>query len=679
MTEVEIRYEHLEPLWETVAGQTRTLSLPLDATITPRTLTGEGGRTASSLPYLSLSSERGVVGGRHDLEVLRTLGEGGMGRVELARQRSLGREVALKTLKPGKETQRAVASLLHEARCTGSLEHPNIIPIHALGLDDEGRPALVMKRVEGVNWREMIMDGDHPGWARVSGDRLEWHLEVLMQVCHAAHFAHSRRIVHRDIKPENVMIGEFGEVYLLDWGVALDLDAEPPERPGELVGTPVYLAPEMTEGSVERVGPQTDVFLLGATLHEILTGAPPHEGARMFDVLLAAYRSEPKTYSSFVPDELAEICRRAMDRDPDKRMRGAVALREAIDGFLGHRASAGLSAAAAAHLSAMEAIVASGARDPGAEAALADRFSASRFGFQQAIEDWEGNREAHEGLQRALELMIGFAIDRRRPHDAELLLNQLPNPNPSLSARLQALSGEIEVARREVEALRHRDHERDAKVGAAQRGRFALIIGSLWTLGLLTSAVLTSQGWVEVTTAHHAASILGLVLPFVVVLYVGRKALLHTQIDRRLMGMVGLALAAMEVLALLCWFVDIEVHIALAFDALVVAMVIGATAILIEPRLWLAAAPFLLVTFINPLWPDLAHIMLAIATFVSNMTMSLIWRLTNRRAQAQARALANGLDEEPSYLFCADLTRAGLTRAVEVRLPPWLKKAEGPP
>src|SRR5678816_383994 len=103
-------------------------------------------------------------------------------------------------------------------------DSPNIIPVHALGRDEHGQPLIVMKRVEGVSWRELLLDDEHPGWQSREPSRearLVWHLQTLAQLCNAIAFAHSRGIVHRDIKPDNVMIGEFGEVYQLDWGVAV--------------------------------------------------------------------------------------------------------------------------------------------------------------------------------------------------------------------------------------------------------------------------------------------------------------------------------------------------------------------------------------------------------------------------------------------------------------------------
>src|SRR5262249_35011988 len=151
-----------------------------------------------------------------------------------------------------------------------------------------------MKHVEGVSWRDLLRDGAHPAWAKVGApgeDRLVSHLQILMQVCNAVEFAHRRGLIHRDIKPANVMVGEFGEVYLLDWGIAArtgilaeasshlgESGAEPTPR---MLGTPAYMAPEMLSRKVGPIDERTDVYLLGATLHEVLTGRPRHVGSTL--------------------------------------------------------------------------------------------------------------------------------------------------------------------------------------------------------------------------------------------------------------------------------------------------------------------------------------------------------------------------------------------------------------
>jgi eukaryotic-like serine/threonine-protein kinase len=178
-----------------------------------------------------------------DYFIQNTLGKGGMGIVRLARQNSLGRDVALKELQSQVEHGTASARLVHEAQISGALEHPNIVPVHDLGRTPENKPVLVMKRIDGTSWQEMLHTPEHSAWEAVRDDRMVWNIKVLIDVCNAVDYGHSKNIVHRDIKPENIMIGSFAEVYLLDWSLGYDVTKEPSPIVPEVAGTPAYMAP----------------------------------------------------------------------------------------------------------------------------------------------------------------------------------------------------------------------------------------------------------------------------------------------------------------------------------------------------------------------------------------------------------------------------------------------------
>lgn len=267
----------------------------------PREFSESRGR-ALLKPLRPLTLSRGIevetTGHSAELVAVGTLGEGGMGVVELAQQPALGREVAVKRLRSELAGELHVHALLDEARITGSLEHPNILPVHGVGLDPAHGPLVVMKRVQGQTWNQLLAADREvsatPG--RLDSAQLSRHLRALMQVCNALEFAHSKDIIHRDIKPANVMLGEFGEVYLLDWGIALRLAAESagdsPETAG--FGTPVYMAPEMVLG--RGIDGRSDVYLLGATLHELLTGQPRHTGKSLAACFADALTSDPFEY-----------------------------------------------------------------------------------------------------------------------------------------------------------------------------------------------------------------------------------------------------------------------------------------------------------------------------------------------------------------------------------------------
>jgi serine/threonine-protein kinase len=276
-----------------------------------------------------------------------------MNRVVRAFDRNLCREVAIKALLPelaqdGNEVQRFAA----EARITGQLEHPYVVPIYELG-DDPGKGRfLCMRLVEGRTLEETV---DRAGILRLKPDRLADLLQVFLKMCEAVAFAHSKGIIHRDLKPANVMISDFGQVYVLDWGIArrvappatstptdvIDTQGieSDPDPPGFIVGTPSYMAPEQLWGLHDEVGPHSDVFALGATLYYILCGRPPRlaDGGRILLVDQARSSIPPPedvVQGAVVPAELSRISLKAMSHEVGDRHASVNELRAEVERFL---------------------------------------------------------------------------------------------------------------------------------------------------------------------------------------------------------------------------------------------------------------------------------------------------------------------------------------------------------
>ncbi len=440
-----------------------------------------------------------------DFEVTGVLGEGGMGRVLLARQKSLQRDVALKVLKGDESSREVVDTLLSEAVITGSIEHPSIVPVHALGRDKNGLPVLVMKRIDGISWRSLFETPTHALWPSLCLDmanRLDAHLEILMSVCNAAHFAHSRGVVHRDIKLDNVMIGGFGEVYLVDWGIAVRLSdlAEPTgdeTQFGPPVGTLAYMAPEMAMGDIGNVAAQTDVYLLGATLHYLLTGKPRHQGEMPLDLLLSARDSEPFEYGPNVPTELATICNRAMHVEPKQRYSTALEMKQALIMFRMHRGSLDLSAKAISKMAEMD------AAEDVHERRMQQVMTECRFAFMQALEAWPGNQGAREGLDKVLERMVEYEIAQRDIEGARALLAELSEERPTLEKKIATLALEIEAAKADAARLQAMERDADLRVGA----RFQLIV-----IGILPVCVLLSFLLLATNNGNHAFLLRQLIL-----------------------------------------------------------------------------------------------------------------------------------------------------------------------
>jgi serine/threonine protein kinase len=286
----------------------------------------------------------------HRYEQLQTLGQGGMGVVELSADRLIGRDVAVKSLRPQLADDRRVARrFLREARIQGQLEHPAIVPVYDLGRTAAGTLYFAMKRVKGRTLRELLealRRGDELD-ERFSRRRL---LSAFSQICQAVGFAHSRGVVHRDLKPDNLMFGEHGEVYVLDWGIArlLGRDDEPDAiveveagedqtRQGAVIGTIGYMSPEQAAGAHELVDERSDVWSLGAILFELLSLAPLIErgsAAQMLAHTVTGVDGDPSRLDPELPPELASLCASATATLREDRLPSARALSDAIERYL---------------------------------------------------------------------------------------------------------------------------------------------------------------------------------------------------------------------------------------------------------------------------------------------------------------------------------------------------------
>ncbi|MFZ2959559.1 MAG: serine/threonine-protein kinase [Candidatus Ozemobacteraceae bacterium] len=313
-----------------------------------------------------------------DFELLSELGKGGMGVVYKVRQTSIDREIALKMIKPEFMADEIVKKkFLSEALVTGELDHPNIVPIHELGTTDEGNLFYAMKQVKGKSWKELI-----------KGKSQGENLETLRRVCDAVAFAHSHGVIHRDLKPENVMLGDFGEVMVMDWGLAASVwdESKAEKLSGQTgrAGTPTYMSPEMARSEIDNIGFPTDVYLLGGILYEIVTGLKPHHGANAYGCICAAAKNEIQTTEK--KGELVEIALKAMSTKPADRFATVKEFQQAIQAYQSHLESLNLVQVARKDL----------------EEAKEDYQTYARavFGFEEALKLWPENREASEGVLR---------------------------------------------------------------------------------------------------------------------------------------------------------------------------------------------------------------------------------------------------------------------------------------
>ncbi len=319
-----------------VRGSPRGSERALDATL------AEGrehaAHTGSASPTAGAGSER--------FELRGELGRGGMGVVHTAYDHRIRREVALKVLLATHPTDEERARFVQEGQVTGQLAHPNIPPVYELGTTPEGRPYFAMKIVRGESLRSRL-DALRSSRDSAREFPLPQRIDVLVKVGEALAYAHAHGVVHRDLKPDNVLIGEFGEVQVMDWGLAKVrgtdslaagrsavvsdrlFRAELVTMHGALAGTPAYMAPEQARGEVQDIDHRTDVFALGALLYEMLCLSPPYRGASVAETLALAERATWIPVHARLradgarvappPRELAAIAHRAMAAEPRDR------------------------------------------------------------------------------------------------------------------------------------------------------------------------------------------------------------------------------------------------------------------------------------------------------------------------------------------------------------------------
>ncbi len=550
------------------------------------------------------------------LSLRRVLGRGGMATVLLATQHGLEREVAVKMSRRHGD-QGARDQLLREARLTGALEHPAIVPVHFLTTSDEGELQVVLKRVEGEPWSTLL--GDRQAVVRRFGaELLEWNLRVLATVCGATAFAHERGVLHRDIKPANVMIGRFGEVLLMDWGIGGLLDEDPTGRlphvvPGDGAGTPSYQAPETLPGARTPLSPRTDVYLLGAVLYELLFGRAPFAG-----VASRSLDEVPSFDGETQSPELVEVARRALSPDPAARQASATEFLRAIEACQRTQHASRL-----VRRSQQLLVHARRQREERADAAARTANEAS-FALSTALEFAAENSAALSVARELTTFQVECALEDGHPAVAALALDASPQPLPELRAR-------VERASSEQRALQSYARAHDPSVGRAHRLRLlsAILVTTLGFYALRFSfPVLSSSRWsLAIASLLFLAAIGGLAVAF-------RAALRGSALSRQMVGLAVVITVGQVLIRFAGAWLELPRWQVIAFELPLIAIGFG-TAALIHHWSMGVAAFVLVVGQVLALWlPAWAERFFTGSVVLALTLLVVIWRSGGWRSMA---------------------------------------------
>jgi hypothetical protein len=443
------------------------------------------------------------------------------------------------------------------------------------------------------------------------------------------HYAHSKGLIHRDLKPDNVMVGPFGEVYVLDWGIALafdeSLDGLPQVRDVKhLAGSPRYMAPEMVAVATGKLGPRTDVYLMGAILHEILVGTPPHDGERLVDVMQAAFASETPRLDMVAEDGFVEICRKAMHRDPEARYETAETFREALEECMHQRGSRSLADQAQESLVELEQWLAGRCEelsDQGRQRAY-ELLSGCRFGFNQALSDWPGNTMAREGLQRALTRMVHYELEFGSSRAASALVAALPTPDAELAALAEVGAAKTREA---VARLKQLEADVDTTAGSRTRGLALLIHALGWAaLGMVLGHM---DRHVEPVGHAVMLALWCVSLLIVVPMYTDMSRFITPTRSNRLMVHSATYATVFYIgLWLYSWSVGWGVVQTLSINMFIGAFCWGLLALIFDWWLLVTALSLLAAALLFPVWPELKFEILGAAVVVGMGGTGTVWR-----------------------------------------------------
>ena len=559
------------------------------------------------------------------IEEIKLIAEGGMGRIYEGNQRYPERKVAIKKSK--KNTTEDQQQLLQEAMIVGALEHPNIIPVHQILINREEGHSVVMKRINGISFKQKIVEGCSP---------LET-LQILLPVCNAVEYAHSQGIVHRDIKPSNIMIGHFGEVYLLDWGLALNLT----ENQQGIVGSPSFMAPEMLHSDTTKITEQTDVYLLGATLHYAITGKARHSGKNIKGIVSQIKNSQPFQYDSHIPEQLGQLINSACQKNADCRPESVRALREQIEELVQHWPALQLTQEALIRAFEVSQIRTCQTVRLDQVQSCHQIFTMARQDFEYALRIWPDNSLAIKGLEKLLVDMINIHIQQNEYAAALLLYSNLDNKFPDLLAEIGRQREAAEQLDSEQQRLLRLGEEHDFVRAQEASAPFAALIA----LSALLIAVWANYAYVykeqQLSNQLLFSSSVAVLIIVCLLIFYRREDLFYNKAAKGMYVEVIGTLVTISFNRLVGIWYEIDVNALMSVDCFIIGFATVSIWPIISAGEWLSIICFSLGT-ISMLFPGYSMACISVTTLI---TPTYTWYAWKQGAKEKKQKILSELNQ----------------------------------
>ncbi len=596
---------------------------------------------------------------------VKQLGKGGMGIVYEGIQKSLNRPIAIKQ---GHVNTNYWSQIYHEAQITAYLDHPNILPVYDFALDAQGHPLQIMKKIDGVNWAELLANPNHGFWQElevsdVPEDRLLFNLDILLKVAQAVAYAHQKKIIHRDLKPENIMLGQFGEVYVLDWGIAIYIGDQNPNPflaqkaanlEQALVGTPAYMAPEMAEISSQKKSHTmaTDVYLLGAILYELIHGKTVHHGADIQSILKNIRENQIPPLSSELNIELRSLLEMSLKSNPTHRPQNANIFRKILQQVVSSFQSRQLERKAFHHLEEMIKGLKI-EKDMGVKTLsqsifvdqeeqhlynqLNDHFDEGRHYFRSSLEIYPQNPDAKKGFQKLMGLWIRRCVQREEFQLAQKYLRELPQFDSQLDVEIAQGKQKFEKSQQEIKALKDWQANESFQTSRMPRLYFALFGWLFLGFGSLLIYFLSQKGIYQDTAKGRAIAVVVLCSLMMMsaeiwIYFKAQKQQINVAF-MRFKQLIYVILISVILSRLIGWQFHENHEIMLLHEMPMVFMACMTVSIMTDRKDFMWGGLAFLVVSLMSLW-DHGYLLLfyALAQFILWAVVLILWFFENRKA-----------------------------------------------